>query len=112
MLTKDLFSGSQMSRVRYLVRPHTFVPLSAHSRRAAVSNWLKYVHEILVNRLGGLSLPRKSAVRLTDRPGMTIVVNHNHKTSTITHIHNTCFRVTNNDVVDDVITSVQTRANW
>ena len=26
------------------------------------------VHEVLVNRLGGLSLPRKSVVRLTDRP--------------------------------------------
>ena len=33
-----------------------------------VSFWRKYVHEVLVNRLGGLSLPRKSAVRLTDRP--------------------------------------------
>ena len=26
------------------------------------------MHEVLVNRLGGLSLPRKSVVRLTDRP--------------------------------------------
>ena len=25
-----------------------------------------YVHEVLVNRIGGLSLPRKSVVRLTD----------------------------------------------
>ena len=33
----------------------------------------KYVHEVLVNRLGGLSLPRKSVVRLTDRPDMTLV---------------------------------------
>ena len=33
--------------------------------------WRKYVHEVLVNRLGGLSLPRKSVVRLTDRPDMT-----------------------------------------
>ena len=30
------------------------------------------MHEVLVNRLGGLSLPRKSVVRLTDRPDMTI----------------------------------------
>ena len=29
------------------------------------------MHEVLVNRLGGLSLPRKSVVRLTDRPDMT-----------------------------------------
>ena len=32
------------------------------------------MHEVLVNRLGGLSLSRKSAVRLTDRPDMTIDV--------------------------------------
>ena len=30
------------------------------------------MHEVLVDRLGGLSLPRKSVVRLTDRPDMTI----------------------------------------
>ena len=30
------------------------------------------MQEVLVNRLGGLSLPRKSVVRLTDRPDMTI----------------------------------------
>ena len=32
-----------------------------------------YVHEVLVNHLGGLSLPRKSVVRLSDCPDMTIV---------------------------------------
>ena len=32
------------------------------------------MHEILVNRLGGLSLLRKSGVRLNDRPDMTIAV--------------------------------------
>ena len=31
----------------------------------------------LVNRFGGLSLPRKSVVRLTDRPEMTLDVNSN-----------------------------------
>ena len=31
----------------------------------------KVLHEVLVNRLGGLS-PRKSVVRLTDRPDMTL----------------------------------------
>ena len=30
------------------------------------------MHEELVNRLGGLSLARKSVVRLTDRPDMTL----------------------------------------
>ena len=55
-------------------RPHTFASPSADSRKAVVSYWRKYVHEVLVNRLRDLSLPRKSVVRLTDRPGMTINV--------------------------------------
>ena len=38
------------------------------------------VNEVLVNRLGGLSLPRKSVVRLTDRPGMTLDVYRGRKT--------------------------------
>ena len=29
---------------------------------------VSYVHEVLVNCLGGLSLPRKSVVRLSDHP--------------------------------------------
>ena len=37
------------------------------------------MHEVLDNRLGGLSLPRKSVVRLTDLPGMTIVVYRGRK---------------------------------
>ena len=41
----------------------------------------KYVHEILVNRLGGLSLPRKSVVRLTDHPAMTLDVYRGRKTT-------------------------------
>ena len=49
--------------------------------RAVVSYWRKYVHEVLVNRLGGLSLPRKSVVRLTDSPGMTLDVYHGCKTT-------------------------------
>ena len=52
----------------------TFVSPSTDSRRAVVSYWRKYVHKVLVNRLGGLSLPRKSVVRLTDRSDMTIAV--------------------------------------
>ena len=50
-------------------------------RRAVVSYWRKYVHEVLVNRLGGLSLPRKSVVRLTDRPDMTLDVYRGRKTT-------------------------------
>ena len=60
---------------------HTFVSPSAFSRRAVVSYWRKYVHEVLVNRLGGLSLPRKSVVRLTDRPDMTLDVYRGRKTT-------------------------------
>ena len=50
-------------------------------RRAVVSYWCKYVHEVLVNGLGGLSLPRKCVVRLTDRPNMTLDVYRGRKTT-------------------------------
>ena len=36
---------------------------------------------IFLNRLGGLSLPRKSVVRLTDRPDMTLDVYRGRKTT-------------------------------
>ena len=39
------------------------------------------MHEVLVNRLGGLSLPRKSVVRLTDRPDMTLDVYRGRQTT-------------------------------
>ena len=39
------------------------------------------MHEVLVNRLGDLSLPRKSVVRLTDRPDMTLDVYRGGKTT-------------------------------
>ena len=38
------------------------------------------MHEALGNRLGGLSLPRKSVVRLTDRPDMTLEFCRGRKT--------------------------------
>ena len=41
-----------------------------------------YLYQIRkVNRLGGLSLPRKSVVRLTDRPDMTVDVYRGRKTT-------------------------------
>ena len=46
-----------------------------------VSYWRKYVHEVLVNRLGSLNLPRKSVVRLTDRPDMILDVYLGRKTT-------------------------------
>ena len=51
------------------------------SDQLTLSYWRKYVHEVLVNRLGGLSLPRKSVVRLTDRPDMTLDVYRGRKTT-------------------------------
>ena len=51
---------------------------SADSRREVVSYLQKNMHWVLVNRLGGVSLPRKSLVRLTDRPAMTIAVDCEH----------------------------------
>ena len=39
------------------------------------------MHEVLVNCLGDLSLPRKSVVRLTDRPDMTLDVYRGRKTT-------------------------------
>ena len=43
----------------------------------------KYMHEVLINRgLGGLSLPRKSLVRLSGRPDMPIAVYRGRKTTT------------------------------
>ena len=58
---------------------HTFVFPAANSRGAVVSYWQKYVHEVLVNRLGGLNLPRKSGVRLSDRPNMNLDVYRGRK---------------------------------
>ena len=39
------------------------------------------MHEVLVNSLGDLSLPRKSVVRLTDHPDMTLDVYCGRKTT-------------------------------
>ena len=51
------------------------------------------MHEVLVNRLGGLSLPRKSVVRLTDRPDMTLDVYRGRKTTTQQPINDTPFEL-------------------
>ena len=67
---------------KYKLSAHTFVSPSADSRRAVVSNWRKNVQEVLVNHLGGLSLPRKSVVRLTDCPDMTLDVYRGRTTTT------------------------------
>ena len=41
----------------------------------------KVLHEVLVNRFGVLSLPRKSVVRLPDRPDMILDVHRIRKTT-------------------------------
>ena len=60
---------------------------SADSRGAAVSYWRKYTHKVLVNCLGGLSLPKKSVVQLTDHPDMTSTVYHSKNVSCILLYH-------------------------
>ena len=44
------------------------------------------MHEVLVNRLGGLSLPRNSVVRLADRPDMILDVYRGRKITMQQHI--------------------------
>ena len=46
------------------------------------------MHKVLVNRLGGLSLPRKSVVRLTDRPDMTLDVKQQYNNNDNSHVVN------------------------
>ena len=46
------------------------------------------MHEVLVNCLGDLSLPRKSVVRLTDHPDMTIDVYRGRKTTQLLQMVN------------------------
>ena len=57
------------------------------------------MHEVLVNRLGGLSLPRKSVVRLTDRPDMTLDVYRGCKTTNQQH----CFQCFSLFIKHDII---------
>ena len=56
--------------------------LKTLSRGAVVIYWQKYVHKVLVNHLEGLSLSRKSVVRFTDCPNMTLDVYCGCKTTT------------------------------
>ena len=79
-LRSTVGSAPDSSWAGYPVWPHTFVSPSTDSRGAFVSYWQKYVHEVLVNHLGRLSLPRRSVVRLTDCPDMTSDVYRGHKT--------------------------------
>ena len=89
-----IFIGHGPDRVKQSVghlthKSEVLVSPSAYSRGAVVSYWRKYVHEVLVNRLGGLGLPRKRVVRLTDRPDMTLDVYRGRKTTTQQQHHRT-----------------------
>ena len=64
------------------------------------------MHEVLVNRLGGLSLPRKSVVRLTDRPDMTLDVYRGRKTTMQCNRVRSITLKTVQDIFADLSTSV------
>ena len=49
-------------------------PPSMFTRQCERASGILHPCEVLVNRIGDLSLPRKSVVRLTDRPDMTLDV--------------------------------------
>ena len=66
---------------------------------------MAYVHEVLVNRLRGLSLPRKSVVRLTDRPDMTIDVYRGRKTTSQQQQQQQGISVTNFELMSKIILS-------
>ena len=72
----------------YKARKHPEIYICHVHIRAVVSYWRKYAHEVVVNRLGGQSLPRKSVVKLTDRPDMTLDVNRGRKTTIQQQQHN------------------------
>ena len=74
--------------------PATYFRFSfADSRRALVSYWRKNVHEVLTDRLGGLSLSRKSVVWLNDHrhPDMTIAANRGHNNNYKIFIENVSY---------------------
>ena len=71
------------------------------------------MHEVLINRLGGLSLPRKSVVRLTDRPDMTLDVYCGCKT-TIQQQHNVipCHCRTFSNVIKVMPSAAVSKDHW
>ena len=67
------------------------------------------MHEVLVNRLGGLSLPRKSVVRLTD---MTLDVYRGRKTTIQQQqLYYKVYNLSCNQVGHDLIGRVQSLPN-
>ena len=52
-----------------------------HEGQLSITGQSTCMHKVLVNCLGGQSLPRKSVVMLTDHPNMTLAVYHGLKTT-------------------------------
>ena len=69
------------------------------------------MHKVLVNRLGGLSLPRKSVVRLTDRPDMTLDVYRGRKTTIQQQYNNFVIRISKQEDTE-VIALCEKYVNW
>ena len=66
-----------------------------------------FVQEVLVNPLGGLSLPRKSVVRLSDHPDMTLDVYRGCKTTAQQQEHHTWLSLCDGfNYVDSVIQQI------
>ena len=78
-------SGPILSRrliMKWFLRSFSSLPL-IHSRRVVVSYKRKYVHDYWLTACS--SLPRKSVVRWTDRPAMTIAVDLGRKATKLTN---------------------------
>ena len=71
------------------------------------------MHEVLVNRLGGLSLPWKSVASLTDRPDMTLDVYRGRKTTVQNNNATTLltFKNINNNVFGPLFISIKISEN-
>ena len=65
------------------------------------------MHEVLVNRLGGLSLSRKSVVRLTDRPDMALDVYRGRKTTTQQQQQQCNYLILDRQYVLEIIRAIQ-----
>ena len=65
----------------------TYLSFSSHFfKKGSCQLLTKDVHLVLVNRFGGLSLPRNYVVRSTDSTDMARAVYHGHKATTQQHL--------------------------
>ena len=71
---KDIKLTNKLIQSTELMFPHSHKHKINNGYLKVVSCGQKYVHLVLVNSLGGLSLPRNSVISLTDRSDMAIAV--------------------------------------